>query len=90
MELRLAGSKAGHDKGEIFYIVCEAGGYIYLADGKGRTLDKPKKKNLRHIQIIKNVPTGIKETFESKNVLMDSDVRSMLKLYKANVGKEEN
>ena len=38
-------SLAGHDKEEVFFILREEGEYVYLVDGKYRTLDKPKKKN---------------------------------------------
>lgn len=49
----LAYSLAGHDKGEIYLIINETEDYVYVADGLVRTLDKPKKKNKKHIQIIK-------------------------------------
>ena len=48
-----ASSKAGHDKDAIYIIVKEEAEYVYLAYGKIRTLEKPKKKNKKHIQIIK-------------------------------------
>jgi ribosomal protein L14E/L6E/L27E len=51
----LAYSLAGHDKGEFFLIVREDGDFVYVADGRLRLIDKPKKKNKKHIQIIKNV-----------------------------------
>ena len=40
----LVRSKAGHDAGEIFIITGTEDAYVYLADGKLRTLQKPKKK----------------------------------------------
>ena len=48
----LAYSLAGHDKGEIYLIIDETKDYVYVADGLVRTLNKPKKKNKKHIQII--------------------------------------
>lgn len=48
----LVRSKAGHDQGEIFIITAVDDAYVYLADGKYRTLDKPKKKKKKHVQII--------------------------------------
>lgn len=48
----LAKSKAGRDKGHT-YVVCEAdGAYVYLTDGKLRTLSNPKKKKRKHVQFI--------------------------------------
>lgn len=48
----LAMSKAGHDKNQIYIISRVEDAYVYLVDGKIRTLDRPKKKKKKHIQII--------------------------------------
>ena len=48
----LAKSKAGHDKDYIYVIIKEENEYVYLADGKLRTFQKPKKKKLKHVQMI--------------------------------------
>lgn len=49
----LATSKAGHDKDSVYVIIQEDGEYIYVADGQNRTTDRPKRKNKKHIQLIK-------------------------------------
>ena len=51
----LAASKAGHDKETAYVRIGEEGEYVYLADGQIRTVDRPKKKNKKHIQVIKKV-----------------------------------
>lgn len=48
----LAKSKAGHDKGRVYIIIEEEGAYVYLADGIIRTLEKPKRKKKKHVQLI--------------------------------------
>jgi ribosomal protein L14E/L6E/L27E len=48
-----AESRAGHDKGQIYVIVGEEGGYAYLADGRLKRVEKPKRKNIKHLQVIK-------------------------------------
>jgi ribosomal protein L14E/L6E/L27E len=48
----LARSKAGHDFNKIYVIVDSDESYVYLSDGKIRTLDKLKKKKKKHVQII--------------------------------------
>lgn len=53
----LAVSKAGHDKRKIYVITGEDDGYVYLADGRKRTVAAPKKKNKKHIQIIRKIQT---------------------------------
>ena len=41
---------AGRERGG-YYFVTEVGeGYALLADGKSRRLDRPKRKNLKHIR----------------------------------------
>ena len=41
----LAASKAGRDRGSLYVIIEEAGEYVYLADGRNRTVSRPKRKN---------------------------------------------
>ena len=48
----LAKSKAGHDKGQTYVIYEMDETYVYLVDGKHRTIDKPKKKKRKHVQFI--------------------------------------
>ena len=48
----LARSRAGHDAGALYVITEADDTYVYLVDGRIRTLDQPKKKKHRHIQII--------------------------------------
>ena len=48
----LARSLAGHDKGHVYMIMDADDAYVYLADGVIRTLQKPKKKKRKHVQMI--------------------------------------
>ncbi|MBP3469016.1 MAG: KOW domain-containing RNA-binding protein [Lachnospiraceae bacterium] len=66
----LAVSKAGHDKDEIYLIIKEEKDSIYLADGKRKTVSVPKKKNKKHIQIIKHGPVTV-QADELKRKLID-------------------
>lgn len=50
----LARSKAGHDAGKVYVIIRMDEKSVYLADGKLRTLEKPKKKKKKHIQVIRD------------------------------------
>ncbi|MDE7324535.1 MAG: KOW domain-containing RNA-binding protein [Lachnospiraceae bacterium] len=49
----LAYSLAGHDKGRTYLVIDETENYVYVVDGQMRPLDRPKKKNKRHVQVIK-------------------------------------
>lgn len=48
----LATATAGHDTGQIYVIIDVDSTYVYLADGRIRTLGKPKKKKKKHVQLI--------------------------------------
>lgn len=47
-----AASKAGHDKGKLYIVVACDAEYVWLADGKYKTLEEPKKKSRKHVQCI--------------------------------------
>ena len=44
----LVKSLAGHDAGEVYIIVETDAQYVYLVDGRLRTLDRPKSKKKKH------------------------------------------
>ena len=78
----LASSKAGHDKGDIYVIIKEETEYVYLVDGRLRTFEKPKKKNKKHIQIIKaRLETSLLEKMQNGQA-DDSEIRKVIKAYK--------
>lgn len=43
-------SKAGRDKGKFMVVVGFNEGYMLVADGKERPIEKPKLKNPKHLQ----------------------------------------
>lgn len=42
-------SKAGHDGGSFYLVVAMENEFVYIADGRRRKLEKPKRKNRRHL-----------------------------------------
>ncbi len=72
----LAMSKAGHDKGTIYVIIRENGEYVYLADGRTKTSDRPNKNNKKHVQIIKK-----KQLAEPEDGFNDLKIRKIIKEY---------
>ena len=70
-------SLAGHDKTQLYVIISVEGEYVYLADGKCKTLDHLKKKKRKHIQ-----PTNyIDEFITNSERIEDSTIRKLLKNY---------
>ncbi len=74
-------SKSGRDKGMAF-IVCDYDeDYVFLADGRLRKLERPKKKKMIHIQITHDVDEDIKNKLENGEHILDSDIRKALAKY---------
>lgn len=47
-------SLAGRDKGHVYVVVGNlAYPYVWIADGRKYNLDKPKKKNCRHLRVVR-------------------------------------
>lgn len=45
----IVNSDAGHDKNRFYVVVKVDSEYAYIADGKRRKLEKPKRKNFCHL-----------------------------------------
>ena len=67
----LARSKAGHDKAKMYIIKEVDDTYVYLVDGRIRTLVHPKKKKKKHVQIVNG-------TYNMKE-LDDAGIRKLIK-----------
>ena len=52
---RIVCSKSGRDKGYFLVVVGEDEKFVYLCDGKERPLERPKKKNVKHICLTNTV-----------------------------------
>lgn len=79
----LATSLAGHDKGHIYIIVKEENEYVYLSDGKIRTINNPKKKNKKHIQINKKYKENIALITNENEEIVNVTIRTAIKTYLA-------
>ena len=55
-------AKAGRDKDSYFVVLDVLDKFALIADGKSRKLEKPKKKNLNHLEATKSVITQNLET----------------------------
>ena len=72
-------SCAGHDKGQLFVISGVSDkddGCVYIADGKSRRIEKPKRKKLKHLKQTDRSIT-VDESFTDKKI------RETIKMLKA-------
>lgn len=72
-------SKAGHDKGEMFFIIGEEGDFAYLADGKGRTPEHPKKKRKKHLQPVKSEEKTLTAKLKNGEPIYNEEIRFAIK-----------
>ena len=78
---QLAISRSGHDKGRVYVILKEEADNVYLADGKIRFREKPKKKNKKHIQVIKRLPENVMELLPQDREFGNEEIKRAIKLY---------
>ena len=71
-------SKAGRDQGQLFYVIDADEQYVYLADGKSRRLEKPKRKKRKHIEQIPRTETRIAEKIRNGEKVLNSELRKEL------------
>lgn len=79
-----ATARVGHDAGALYVIVREEGGYVYLSDGRLRSVQHPKKKNCKHIQIIREtVDADILDRLLKAETVFDHEIKYAIKQYLA-------
>ena len=68
-------STAGHDQGKLFYVIDEDPVYLVLANGKDRTLDKPKRKKRKHVQKVLRSETRVAAKLISGDKVLNGELR---------------
>ena len=68
-------STAGRDQGKLYYCIGNDGRYVMLANGKDRTLDKPKRKSLRHVRKVLRSETRVAEKLCAGDKVLNSELR---------------
>ena len=68
-------STKGRDQGNWFYVIAEDPIYLFLANGKDRTLDKPKRKKRKHVQLVLRSETRVAEKLRSGNKVLNGELR---------------
>ena len=68
-------STAGRDQGEWFYVIDEDPVFLFLANGKDRTLEKPKLKKRKHTQMVLRSETRVAEKLRRGDKVLNSELR---------------
>ncbi|HEY8423660.1 MAG TPA: KOW domain-containing RNA-binding protein [Clostridia bacterium] len=85
---RVALSVAGRDKGK-YFVICGVVDerYVLIADGRFHKLNAPKKKNIRHLRLLKQ--TVLADKLKNNVKIFDSELYKALKVFYNNDKKEE-
>ena len=66
---------AGRDAGQWFYVIDADPVFLLLANGKDRTLEKPKRKKRKHVQKVLRSETRVAEKLCSGDKVLNGELR---------------
>ena len=68
-------STAGRDEGSMFYVLEADDTWLLLADGKGRTIEKPKRKKRKHTNKVLRSETRVAAKLRNGDKVLNSELR---------------
>ena len=68
-------STAGRDCGSLFYVIGIEEAYLLLSDGRGRTLENPKRKKRKHIKPVLRSETRVAAKLRCGDKVLNSELR---------------
>lgn len=71
-------SLAGRDKDDYFVVMDIADNKVFLADGKTRTAEHPKRKNCKHVRKAARIDSLVVSKIHSGDKVLNSELRRML------------
>lgn len=72
-------SLSGKDAGQQYVVVGNGKPpFLQLADGRNRIIAKPKKKNVRHVQITRSIAHNVAEKLRNRVPVSDLELRQAI------------
>ena len=68
-------SLAGRDAGQLFYVIRTEGPYLWLVNGKDRTIEKPKRKKRKHAVKVLRSETRVAAKLRAGDKVLNSELR---------------
>ena len=81
-------SLAGRDAGHLFFVIDTDGEYAFLADGKWRKLENPKRKKIRHMCLDGVTECRAAEKIRAGERVTNSELRRALAEYETALGEK--
>jgi len=75
---QLVTSRAGRDAGQQFIVIGHVGRRVLVADGRARSVKRPKQKNLRHLDLHQVWADNIRQKLVDNASVTDADIREAL------------
>lgn len=72
-------SLAGRDQGSLFIVLDTEDGFVWLADGKARKVEKPKRKKLRHLRHVCSSDGAVAEKIRNGQPVTNKELKQTLK-----------
>ncbi len=79
---------AGHDSGKCYVIFEMDSEYVYLVDGRIRTLERPKKKKRIHIRMLSDIEPCLAVKVQNRTV-KNEEIKRAIKLVQNEISSKE-
>lgn len=83
-------SLCGRDKGQLLLVVGEEGPFLFVANGKQRRAEQPKRKKLRHVRVVGSSDAFTRDKLLEAGRLNNGDIRRALDLWEESAAQEQN
>ena len=74
-------SLAGRDKDQLFFVLDTDETYVYIADGRGRRLEQPKRKKQKHVHKVSQTDSRGAEKIRNGDKVLNSELRRELAVF---------
>ena len=78
-------SLAGRDKDKLFYVLNVDETYAFLADGKQRKIENPKRKKLKHLRFAARIDSRVADRIRNGDKVLNSELRRDLAIHGQNL-----
>ena len=68
-------STAGRDQGQLFYVMDADDQFVTLVNGRNRPVEKPKRKNRKHVEKVLRSETRVAEKLRSGDKVLNGELR---------------
>ncbi len=73
---------AGRDKGSPFFVLDAQGDFLLLADGKGRPVERPKRKRRKHVMLLRADGGELSRKIRSSELITNSELRKAIAAFR--------